>query len=465
MKRFSPREFLFLCAPILLVGAGFIAVRLLHPPRDPDAVIALRVTRDPNPRRAWGSAQPTFDFEWKARAQGGPSEQVQLLYTQKLVALGNGDGRSQVIFQDPASPATPNANNINSGGGGSFSRDFTEASQNLSIPYEALPLWTKRVEWRGDFVAAPLQSNSGSVVATGLPATFTMLARIKGAARATKTFPVAFDARQINPIQSLALQTVNPSNAAKGADICVTTRFRDQQRRVHARLVAVNGGKNRLLWHKPETSDGTYLVNSEDSGYSSIWINSRLFKLRDVPAQWGEIVYIVDAVYNPDAANLNVAGDTRDCDAAEIERLKRAGWLHFSRRITVRKAGATIKPVIYPQTPNTQFLDAKTSVSKTDWIITARLRYNGPKLKPGEELDSQGPEWIEANGKYSDIDRSGSTYGIRKGTKPDEYLATITVPLKALGQPRPITMKMDIADTHAAPLHFQTKLQIPGAPK
>ena len=237
MKRFPLREFLWLCVPVAVVGAGVIAVRLLHPPRDPDAVIALSVTSDPKPRRAWITVQPTFDFEWKARAQGGPQEDIQLLYTQKLVALG--DKRSQVIYQDPASPSTPNLSNISSGGGGSFSRDFTEASQNLSVPYQALPLWTKRVEWHGDFVAVPLQANAGKVssVGTGLPSTFPTLARIKGAARLSQTLPVRFDAKKIDPIHSIDAQIATPDDAAQGADTWIRTRFLDSQRRI---LCAIN---------------------------------------------------------------------------------------------------------------------------------------------------------------------------------------------------------------------------------
>ena len=106
MKRFSLREFLFLCAPVAVVGAGFIAVRLLHPPRDPDAVIALSVTRDPNPPDLSTPLEPELSFGWNAEARGGPQDEIQLLYSQKLVALGA--NRSQILFQQPASPTTSN---------------------------------------------------------------------------------------------------------------------------------------------------------------------------------------------------------------------------------------------------------------------------------------------------------------------------------------------------------------------
>ena len=463
MKRFSPREFLFLCAPILLVGAGFIAVRLLHPPRDPDAVIALRVTTDPNPPNLSTPLAPELSFGWNAEAKGGPQDEIQLLYAQKLVALG--DGRSQILF---ASPAMSNAAGISAnGGGGGAGPAFQSKSQNLGVPYDALPIWTKRVEWRGDFVAVPLNPGSKNISGVGNPATFPMLARIKGAARASQTFALRFDARQINPIQSLNSQIATPDDAEQGADTWIRTRFLDSQRRICARLVAIDNGVIHPLWSNFENADvdNPLWINGQESGIGSTWTNDATFKLRDVPAQWGEIIYVVDAAYNPVANNANTMGDTKDCDAAEIARLKNVGWLTFSRRLTVRKAGAQILAPNYSKTPNTKDLNTQTSISKTDWIIKVRLRYDGPKLQPNEELYiSSGPEFIGANGKITLSGGNGMTEGIRPGTKPNEYLATITVPLQALGQPRPVTLQMDIADMHAAPLHFQTKLQVPRAP-
>ena len=463
MKRFSLREFAFLCAPVAVVGAGFVGVQLLHPPRDPDAVIALDLAIVPNSQMSLVNSQNLgFNFEWKAKAQGGPQDDIQLLYSQKLVALGN--GRSQIVYQEPASPAVPRINGFSSSGSGSSGDAFREISQNIGIPHNALPTWTKRLEWRGDVVAVPLQSGVKNVSGVGLPATFATLARIKGAARASETFPVAFDVKKLGPLQKLQLETVSPTNAAKGADTCVTTQFREGKRRVYARLVAFDGTQKRQLWNDFSQLGERYWVAGQGTGFSSIWRDSQLFKLRDVPAQWGEIVYLVDAAFAPNPGNT--IGDSQAVNAAEIARLKKAGWLVFSKRLTVRRAGAKITAPNYSATPNTQFLGAQTSLSKTDWIITARLQYNGPKLKSDEELDSPyGPEFFEANGKSALSGVNGMSYGIKQGTKPKEYLATITVPLKALGQPRSLTMKMEIADAHAMPLHFQTKLTVPKTPK
>ncbi len=466
MKRFSLREFLWLCAPIALVGAGIVAVRLLHPPRDPDAVIALSVTRNSNATNLSTPAAAELSFGWDAEAKGGPQDDIQLLYAQKLVALGK--GRSQILFQEPLTPATSNVAgvSVNSGGGGLGPALYTK-SQNMSVPYQSLPIWTKRVEWRGDFVAVPLQPGSKNGSGAGIAATFPILARIKGAARKSVSWPLRFDAGQLNAIRSLDWQIAAPDDAAWGADTWIRTRFLDTKRRICARLVAVDGGVVRPLWSNYESAevDNPLWISGQESGIGSTWTKDQIFKLRDVPAQWGEIVYLVDAAYDPAANNANTMGDTKGCDLAEIARLKQAGWLRFARRVTVRRAGAKIVAPNYPQTPNTKYLGTKTSISPTDWVITARLRYDGPKLGPNEELYiSDGPTFLGADGKTTLSGGNGGSYGIKPSAKPGEYLAEITVPLKALGQPRPVTLKMDIADTHAAPLHFETKLQVPRAP-
>ena len=255
----------------------------------------------------------------------------------------------------------------------------------MSIPYEALPIWTRRVEWRGDFVAVPLQSGAKNASGVGIPSTFPTLARIKGAARKSVTFPVAFDAKKINPIQSLDSQIATPDDAAQGADTWIRTRFLDSKRRIYTRLVAVDNDKVRPLWNNYADAevDNPFRIASQESGDGSTWTDDQIFKLRDVPAQWGEIVYLVDAAYNADAKKANTMGDTKDVSAAEIERLKSAGWLKFSRRATIRKAGAKIVAPVYPKTPNTKFLGAQTSMfqNRLDYHSAPALQWANFKTR------------------------------------------------------------------------------------
>ena len=460
MKRFSLREFLFLCAPVAVVGGGFTVLQVLHPPRDPDAVITLTLVKVSNSTDLSTPLNPKVNFGWKANAKGGPQNDIQLLYAQKLIAWG--DGRSQVIYQQPASLTAPRFN-ISLG---SVSDNAGEAQRDMGetkgVPYESLPIWTRRLEWRGDFVALPQEIGKNAPSGVGIPATFPTLARFKGAARVSKTFPVAFDAEKVAPLQVLELETVSPTNAGYGADVCVKTRLRTVQSRVSARIVAFDGKTTRQLWSNLHRTDNHYWITGETRTGSYVSSYSDFLKLRDVPAQWGELDYIVDAAFNPASASGNY--NSKPVAAAEIERLKKAGWFVFSKRLTLRKKGAKLAAPNYPKTPNTKYLGTQTLISKTDWIIKVRLRYNGPPFQPGEDLDlPHGAEWLEADGS-SAFSNVAISYGVDKGTTPGEYLATITVPLVALGQSRPVTMNLEVADGHAAPLYLQTKITVPKAP-
>ena len=254
-----------------------------------------------------------------------------------------------------------------------------------------------------------------------------------------------------------------PSDAQRDADTCVSARFRSNNKSISSRLVAFDGTKTRLLWSRPGKYTGDYWVFERGGGPT----DEQFFKLRDVPASWGELIYIVDAAFDPIPSKTG-GFTTTVVTPAEIERLKQAGWIGVSRRLTVRKAGAKIVAPKYPKTPNTQYLGTKLSKDGANWTIRVRLRYIGPK-PPFEQLPplsvSKGPIFKEADGKSALI--NGASYSsiiVGRDPKTDEDGVTITVPLKSLGKSRSITMQMDIADPYAAPLRIETKLQVPKAP-
>ena len=190
-------------------------MRLLHPPRDSDAVIALSVkdmTNVPDGSKlilTITTGDPSLDlrplkFAWKATAQGGPQDEIQLLYTQKLVASGN--GRSHIVFQESGALALPVINGISFSPSYKSGEALRQKKQKIDIFYDSLPIWTKRLEWHGDFVAVPLQPGVKNSWSASVPGTFSTLARIKGAARVTKTFPVSFDAEKAAAFQKLELE-------------------------------------------------------------------------------------------------------------------------------------------------------------------------------------------------------------------------------------------------------------------
>ena len=147
MKRFLPSEFWLLCAPIALLGAGIYAWSVLHPPPDPNSKIVLNVMRNPNAQISGGSQ---LSFGWLATASGGPNYERSIGFAQTLIA--NGDGKSQLIFRDPQ---TIKPISMGVGTKSSSQNEGSQISQDLVLSYDELPLWTKTLQWRGEFVSAP----------------------------------------------------------------------------------------------------------------------------------------------------------------------------------------------------------------------------------------------------------------------------------------------------------------------
>ena len=331
MKRYALREFALLCAPLALIGASFWVVRALHPPPDPDALIRLGVT--PAPVTQLSPSQ--FYFAWTAVATGGPKNDATLGYAQKLVATGH--GHSRTILSDPpaAAPAKPTASVrwISPG----LAKSQSYLTFNWSVPYRELPIWTERVQWQGEVVAIPRDAATRATSAGALPvATLQSWAQIKGAARAAKGFPVSVDAKQLAPLGKCEPGTISRFNAGLGADTCAKIDLRDLDHRVFKRLIAFDGTKQRELWRNGASEAKGVYASQETSNSEGRSVNLQLWKLRDVPAQWGEIVYLVDVVFDP---NGSKSGE-KSCDAREIARLTGAGWFHASCRLMVRAKGA-----------------------------------------------------------------------------------------------------------------------------
>lgn len=448
MKPFLPREFWLMCAPIALFGAGIYVLRATNPPLpplDPNAKIQLKVEHDTDyPAKSTGG---NLIFAWQAVAQGGPTRDWRFGSAQSLVALGR--GKTELLYREPR-PIT------NARVGASSSMGIiNEVGGSLSLPYDAVPIWTQKLEWRGDVVALPNSGTPGPRHSWATPATLQQWATIKGATRVTKTIAVNFDPQRLRLISELKLDKVNPANVKLGADICVTTIARNLKRHSFARLIAFDGHTRRDLWSYEKDPHDLWVSQQGTSMTETDW-SYLLFKLRDVPASWGEITYLVDPAFDPKG---NSFGSDTPCDAGEIARWKQRGWQHFSRRLLVRKTGQTISKPTYSSTPNTDFFGVESSRTAQKWTIKVRLRYHGPdKLY---DLDSpSGPEFFEANGKLASF--RYDSYGIDKSQRPGEQVMTITVLTKNLGQARAIKMKLQIADSDAAPLIVNQTLQIPG---
>ena len=451
MRSPLPREFWLMCAPIALFGAGICLMKILNPPSDPNAKIALTVERDISREMRTGQQ---LSLGWKAVARGGPSDDRHIGFSQTLIASGH--GRSRVIFSDPAKSQVPSLG-ISSSNSNFSQRDRSEISQTLYFRYDNLPVWTQKLHWRGEVVVVPQNSGTpGQPFGAAPPKVLQQWAQFKGATRVVKTISVPLDAKNLGAISELKLEKVNPANAKLGADTCVTTITRRVEPHAFARLIAFDGHTRRELWRR-DGFDPHRLWKGNPGGGSDQWGDSQLFKLRDVPADWGEITYLVDMVVDPDLDPAKAAtGSATPCDASEIVRREKAGWLQFSRRLTVRKNGQTVEAPVFSTKPNTQLMGISSALSPEEWIVKIRLRYVGPD----KSYDLDGDPWFfELNN--DSIGFQKMSYGISDSAKPGEKLMTITIPAKDLGRARKIRMKLEIADSAAAPLVINQVLQIP----
>jgi hypothetical protein len=453
MKRVAVKEILLLCLPVLLVFLAIFATRVLFPGRDPNSQVVLNVTPDFTERV--NGLPKKFSFAWDATAHGGPEWNYRIGYRQRIVASGR--GRSQVMLD--GSKVTPGfdlmvfSTRLDNGASKSL-------KQEITLPVEQLPVWAEKFAWQGDIVAAPASDRAAGNWGPVSPAELQALARTKGAARFTKSYPIPVSKSQLDPIRKCLIEPVNPHNAAAGADTCVTVRVINQSRKVFSRLIATDGKNARVLWWNGMEARTPYWITQQGTAQSpfAVWQTSELFQLKDVPASWGEISFLIDIVYDPKATGH---APSSNCDAATITKLKNGSWVHSSRRLILRKKGTTIVPRVFPRTPNTQLLDVQTSLSPQHWIIEARLRYSGQRAEP--HFDSpNGPEFSNLKGFYDDL-MIGSSYIVKPGKKPKEWIAEIKVPRANLKRVRPIIMKLEISDEDAAPLIISKKLQIPVA--
>ncbi len=330
MKRLPLRELVLMCAPIALIG-GVILFSLWR--RSPNIALSLET---------WPSA--TFDpdggevqFAWQTKVRGGTKDSFRLGYHQRVVAVFQ--DKEKVIFSD--APGSSMLGNVTIGSGVSDWPPNT-ASLLMRLQWEGvdIPLAAKRLEWRGEVVAVPRE---GSLMPTpSSAAQLAKWAKMKGAARVVRTFPIKFDASK-NAIKECTLEPVNATNASKGADTCVTTEVRRQARRACRRLVAFDGKTTRILWNDKADGSNRFWKNQRFQTVAGWSREEILFRLRDVPHEWGEIVWLYDVVFLEDQPNLDEAAT----DVKTLEAHERAGGLHMSRRVVVRAKGQVIAAPVF----------------------------------------------------------------------------------------------------------------------
>lgn len=446
MKPLHAREIALVCAPILLIGGAFLIPSLLHPPKDPDAIIALSVVQKPS-AMGFRPNYPSANFKWEATATGGPDYGYRFGYHQQVVALSE-QGETIIYSAPPIKNLSTNAATI--GGAGYTPGQQANMSQDIQIDGTSIPVTTKRLEWRGEIVAAP--KKEGSTSAPASTAQLQQWSQIKGAARVVKTFPIAFDAAKY-AVPQFGIEPVNPSNASHGSDTCVVVRLRDEARTICRRLVAFDGQKHRVLWDDNSDGFNRYWQGREGDMAIGFRQDIHLFRLKDVPLAWGEITFWEDVVFTGDKSN----GGEQTADLKTLDKLESAGGLRFRRHVVVRTKGKTTPIPFFQKTPNLQFQGLKTRRDSVGTHILVSLRYIGPRVAP--EIDVPGElDVSDAKGKvYMDVVKS---YSVKRGADAKQWV--LEVDLKNLGKsPHKLRLNTEVADNDAAPLHIHTEFVLP----
>lgn len=149
---------------------------------------------------------------------------------------------------------------------------------------------------------------------------------------------------------------VTPHQAALGADTNLKIRIvafnasPNVQWYYARRLVASKNGRSRVLWHdnQEEGKTPSLLVSSEGTRSVESRNDELLLKLRDVPPDAGELVFICDALAQP--TRKARWESEKFVDIATLNRVAKRGGVLLSRRVTLRRAGQKIRAKTFPDT-------------------------------------------------------------------------------------------------------------------
>lgn len=258
-------------------------------------------------------------------------------------------------------------------------------------------------------------------------------------------------------LKQFSTEEVNPANARKGVDTCVTMvayeRNALSQVEWHyaRRLVALRNGKAQLLWSDwgDETPAGKGVwqghSNSLSTGFHAFNI---LFKLKKVPPQAGDIIFVLDAVARPVAANKSLSGG-ESVTPTVLDRMAKNGGLRLTRRLVLRGDGEqTARPTFSAPAA----LKVKNAIVKrlakpdeygNEVEVTLYLIYTGTEAKP-QMSSAQGLVVYDENHKM--VDRNTDQSEPQRVGEGRLYSLSAGYHLKALRGARKILVTVDVHD-------------------
>jgi hypothetical protein len=258
-------------------------------------------------------------------------------------------------------------------------------------------------------------------------------------------------------LKQFSTEEVNPANAREGVDTCVTMvayeRNAPSQVEWHyaRRLVALKNGKAQVLWSDwgdaTPTGKGVWQghSNSLSTGFQAFNV---LFKLHKVPPQAGDIIFVLDAVARPVAANVPWSGG-KSVAPIVLDRLAKNGGLRLTRRLILRRDGQqTTKPAFTVPTA----LQVKNAIVKrlakpdeygNEIKVTLYLLYTGNEAKP-RMSSAEGLVVYDENHKM--VDRNSDQSEPQRVGEGRLYSLSAGYHLKALRGARKVLVTADVHD-------------------
>ncbi|MDQ3812395.1 MAG: hypothetical protein M3347_00420 [Armatimonadota bacterium] len=265
-------------------------------------------------------------------------------------------------------------------------------------------------------------------------------------------------------LKRFGLEPVNPFNAQSGADTCVTLEVithnaPPNMRWLHARrLVALKNGKRRVLWHDNTPGRVSPWLSQQGSHFADMQIENFLFKLRDVPTEYGEIIFAWDMLAQPARQN-----DTKWVSVAEIQRAAKGGGLRISKRLVVRRDGQKIAQPAFRPKPSLRVWGAYVKRLPTpewngnDVEIVLRLLYTGraqnPRLYTEGGIALRDESWRDVKHAESDT--------VRRQGNGRIYTLSASIRSGDLRGVRHLRIEADVSDGKSLPLHAAAKAAMP----
>lgn len=258
-------------------------------------------------------------------------------------------------------------------------------------------------------------------------------------------------------LKQFSTEEVNPANAREGVDTCVTMVAYERNAPPNVewhyarRLVALKNGKAQVLWSDwgDETPAGKGVWQGHSSSVSTgFQAFNILFKLKKVPPQTGDIIFVLDAVARPVAANKPWSGG-ESVTPTVLNRMAKNGGLRLTRRLILRRAGEqTTKPTFTVPAA----LQVKNAVierlAKPDEYgneikVTLYLLYTGNEAKP-QMSSAQGLVVYDENHKT--VDRNSDQSDPQRVGEGRLYSLWAGYHLKALRGARKVLVTADVHD-------------------